>query len=133
VAARRGSQRKAGEHDHLTCVGASVGEGETISILGSVEELAEGGCRRRGEARTAPVRGGSEWGDSGEGDGRSWTGSSWGTRGGGEEALGQRNLGGVVLLGRIPARDVRRRFGVGGRREEERGRNHRRNVLSLVL
>jgi hypothetical protein len=26
-----------------------------------------------------------------------------------------------VLLGRIPARDVRRRFGVGGRREEEGG------------
>jgi hypothetical protein len=88
MAARRRSQRMAGEHDYLTHVGASVGEGGSISILGLVEELAEGGCRRRGEARTAPVRGGSEWGDSGEAGGRGWTGSSWGTRGGGEEALG---------------------------------------------
>jgi hypothetical protein len=36
-------------------------------------------------------------------------------------------------LGRIPAEDVRRRFSVGGRREEERGRNNRRMELSSVL
>jgi hypothetical protein len=62
MAARRRSQWEAGERDHLTCVGASVGKGEAISILGSVEEVAEGCGRRRGEARAAPVRGGSEWG-----------------------------------------------------------------------
>jgi hypothetical protein len=38
-----------------------------------------------------------------------------------------------VRLGRIPAEDLRRRFGAGGRREEERGRNNRRMELSLVL
>jgi hypothetical protein len=42
VAARRRSQREAGERDHLTRTGASVGKGEVISILGSVEEVAEG-------------------------------------------------------------------------------------------
>jgi hypothetical protein len=62
VAARRRSQRKAGERDNLTRAGASVGKGEAISILGLVEEVAEGWCRRRGEARAAPVRGGSGWG-----------------------------------------------------------------------
>jgi hypothetical protein len=88
VAARRRSQREAGERDHLTRAGASLGKGESISILGSVKEIAEGGCRRRGEVRAAPVRGGSEWGRFRRGGGRGWTGSSWGTRGGGEEALG---------------------------------------------
>jgi hypothetical protein len=52
------------------------------------------------------------------------------TREGGEEALGQRNRGGVVRLGSIPAGDVRRRFGAGDCREEERGRNNRRMELS---
>jgi hypothetical protein len=42
VAARHRSQREAGECDHLTRAGASVGKGEAISILGSVEEVAEG-------------------------------------------------------------------------------------------
>jgi hypothetical protein len=60
-------------------------------------------------------------GDSGEGDGRGWSGSSWGARGGGEEALGQWNRGEVVRLGRVPAEAVRRRFGVSGHREDERG------------
>jgi hypothetical protein len=36
-------------------------------------------------------------------------------------------------LGEIPAEAVRRRFGVGGHREDERERNNRREVLSLVL
>jgi hypothetical protein len=62
VEARRRSQQKAGEHDNLTRAGAPVGKGEAISILGSVEEVAEGCFRRRGEARVAPVRGGSGWG-----------------------------------------------------------------------
>jgi hypothetical protein len=47
VAARRRSQRKAGECDDLTRAGASVGEGEAISILGSVEELGSGGVLSR--------------------------------------------------------------------------------------
>jgi hypothetical protein len=88
VAARRRSQRRAGEQVGLTCARAPGGKGESISILGLVEEIVEGGCRRRGEVRAAPVRGGSEWGDSGEGGGLGWTGSSLGARGGGEEALG---------------------------------------------
>jgi hypothetical protein len=86
VAARRRSRRRAGEQEGLARARAPGGKGELISILGLVEEMAEGGCRRRGKVRAAPVRGGSEWGDSGEGDSQSWTGSSWGARGGGEEA-----------------------------------------------
>jgi hypothetical protein len=62
VAAHRRSQRKAGERDDLTRARASVDEGDAISILGSVEEVAEGCCRRRGQARAAPVKGGSGWG-----------------------------------------------------------------------
>jgi hypothetical protein len=35
--------------------------------------------------------------------------------------------------GRISVEDVRRRFGAGGRREEDRGRNSIRMELGLVL
>jgi hypothetical protein len=61
VVARRRSQRKADEHDDLTHARAPAGVGDAISVLGSAEEVAEGCCRRRGQARAAPVRGGSGW------------------------------------------------------------------------
>jgi hypothetical protein len=61
VAARRRSQRKAGERDDLTHARASGGNRDVISILGSAEEVAEGCCRRCGRARATPVRGGLGW------------------------------------------------------------------------
>jgi hypothetical protein len=62
VAARRRSQRRAGEQEKLTRARASGGVGDAVSILGLAEEVAEGYWRRRGEAQVAPVRGGSGWG-----------------------------------------------------------------------
>jgi hypothetical protein len=61
VAARRRSRRRAGEQEKLTRARAPGGDGDAVSILGSAEEVAEGCCQRRGQARAAPVRGGSGW------------------------------------------------------------------------
>jgi hypothetical protein len=41
VAVRRYSRRRASEHEGLSRARAPGGKGESISILGSVEELAE--------------------------------------------------------------------------------------------
>jgi hypothetical protein len=46
VAARRRSQRKAGERDDLTHARALGGDGDAISILRLAEEVVEGCCRR---------------------------------------------------------------------------------------
>jgi hypothetical protein len=62
VVARRRSQRRVGEQEKLTRARALGGGGDSVSILGLAEEVAEGCCRRHGEARAAPVRGGSGWG-----------------------------------------------------------------------
>jgi hypothetical protein len=123
VAARRRSRRRAGEQEKLTRARAPGGDGDAISIHGLAEEVAEGCCRRHGEARAAPVRGGSGWRQFRRRCGRGWTGSARGSRGGGEEAIGQGNFGGVARLRRIPAR----RSGGGsvswgeGKRQSSRG------------
>jgi hypothetical protein len=65
-------------------------------------------------------------------EGRDWTGSGRGASGGGGEAVGRGDLDWVEGSRRIPARKVRRRLGVGGRGEDERG-NSTKEELGSVL
>jgi hypothetical protein len=132
VAARRRSRRRAGEQEKLTRARAPRGDGDAVSILGLAEEVAEACCRRRGQARAAPVRGGSGWRQFRRRGGRGWAGSAWWVRGGGEEAIGRGNLGRVARLGRIPAR----RSGGGsvswgeGKRQSNRGEGARSSFVA---
>jgi hypothetical protein len=68
------------------------------------------------------MEGGSGWSKSGGRRGRGWTGSGCRARGGGGETLGQRDLGEVECLRRMPVRSAGGSGDAGKKKGERQAR-----------